>query len=219
MADITVEIESLLGIAPLPKQLPKRSLPRKITPAVATQQIAEVKLAEPAEEITPLVKLFQERAIRVRGTIEQLRICGADVGAHIGDKHYNRIIANYADKYLERISSVGTNGRPCKMLYLTEAGLYKYLLQSKGEEAEEFQDFVFDLLTAERKRTVDSIQLALKISQTEIEETRREKASMGRRETALYAAVNNAREANTKLKKVNSALLSQKHTAADAEVA
>jgi prophage antirepressor-like protein len=225
MNDPFDEIEALaLGAAPPSRAVLKKTAPKKSPLAKPVPQASnETKQAEPAEEITPLVKLFQERKIRIRGTIDRLRICGADVGAHIGDKNYSRIIANYVDKYLEVIPVI-VSGRKYQMLYLTEAGLYKYLLQSKREEAEEFQDFVFELLTAERKRTVDSVQLALKIAQTELEEKcreniclQREKASMGRKQTELYTAVNAAREENTKLKKADGARLKQKHAAADAE--
>lgn len=243
MTDPFDEIEALALGLPLPKKVPPRKLlPAKVLPPVTpAQEVKQVKesskevesteaveyteVAEPSDEITPLMKLFQERKIRIRGTLEKLLICGADVGCHIGDKNYDRQIKKYAPgKYVEIVMSVGTNGRRCQMLYLTEAGLYKYLLQSKREEAEEFQDFVFDILTAERKKTVDSIQLALKISQTENDELRREKASLQREKSSaerkqmeLYKAVNSARETSARLQKTNNSLVKQKHAAADAE--
>jgi prophage antirepressor-like protein len=61
-------------------------------------------------------------------------------------------------------------GRPQSTRLLTEAGAYRYLLQSKRPLAEPFQLYVFDLLKAERKRTVDNERLARKIEQTRHEE-------------------------------------------------
>ncbi len=75
--------------------------------------------------------------------------------------------------YIRIIESYNARGRRHQMLHLTEIGLYRYLLQSRLDKAVEFQLFVYKLLRAERKRTVDSVQLALKIAQTQIAEQKK----------------------------------------------
>jgi uncharacterized protein (DUF305 family) len=90
-------------------------------------------------------------------------------------------------------------------------------MQAKGEKAEDFQQFVYNLLKEERKRTVDATQLLLKITQTQLEETRREKASLQRKEASLYRAANDAREKNRELTKEVAKLRKAKNAAADAE--
>jgi uncharacterized protein (DUF305 family) len=90
-------------------------------------------------------------------------------------------------------------------------------LQSKGEKAEAFQQFVYTLLKKERKRTVDAIQLALKIEKTENEELRRAKALLQRSEANLFRVVNDEREKNSELTKEVVKLRKAKHAAADAD--
>jgi len=126
--------------------------------------VTETKQSELIEEITPLVKLFQERAIRIHGTIGKPLFCATDVGKYIGDKNYDRRIQKYMPgKYMELLASTDTLERKCQMSYLTEAGLYKYLLHSKKKKAEEFQEFVYNFLVAERERhTVAVLEAAAK---------------------------------------------------------
>lgn len=201
-----------------PQKAPHRpdiSILTRGRPAVSRPR--EEKYAEPVEEITVLEKLFKAKGIRICGSIEKLRAVASDVGDYIGDVHYNRIITRYSLKYMEILPGIDSRGQRRPIMYLTEEGIYKYLMQSKLEAAEEFQEFVFDLIKEERKRTVDSIQLALKIAQAELEDTRREKAFMGQRQEATMKAANDAREYAASLKKENKALQKHKNAAADAE--
>jgi prophage antirepressor-like protein len=87
------------------------------------------------------------------------------------------------------------------MRYFTEAGMYKFLLQSRSLQAEAFQIFTYDLLKVERKRTVDSIQLSLKIAETRNRELQREKNMMRQGETKLMSLINDGRESIKKLQK------------------
>jgi prophage antirepressor-like protein len=47
--------------------------------------------------------------------------------------------------------------------YLTEIGLYKYLLQSNKPEAEEFQDYVYNLLVKQRRAEFAQLNTKYKI--------------------------------------------------------
>lgn len=101
-------------------------------------------------------------------------------------------------------------------LFLTEAGLYKYLLQAKGAKAEEFQRFVYKLLKEEKKRTVDAIQLALKIERSKNVELQCIKSSLERNETRLYKAANTARETSAQLEMRVAKLKKAKNATEDA---
>jgi prophage antirepressor-like protein len=87
------------------------------------------------------------------------------------------------------------------MFYLTERGLYRYLLQSRLDAAIEFQEFTYDLLTAERKRTVNGLRLALKIVRTQLDEQKNAtqnamiKSGIAQKETEnVIRVANDARE-------------------------
>jgi prophage antirepressor-like protein len=154
----------------------------------------------------------------MRGTVDEPLICAVDAAEYIGDTNYRRRLEKYTPgKYMQLLATTDIRGQRRQMQYFTEAGFYKYMLQSKGEKAEEFQCFVYELLKEERKKTVDSIQLALKIAKTEVLELRNAKASLERKQTALYRAANNSREEVATLKEEVKTLRNSKYAAADAE--
>lgn len=129
------------------------------------------------ESLTPLVALFQEKSIRILGTVDDPLFCATDVAAHIRDKHFERALVKFPERFFCWRPACDSIGRPQKTKFFTEAGLYKYLLQSKQKGAEPFQLFTYDLLTAERKRTVDSVKLALKLKETEVAEQTEKKVA------------------------------------------
>lgn len=163
-------------------------IPRK--PALSKESLEEEE-AKAAEEgiivenvedasITPLVFLFHKRCfIRILGTVDDPIFCALDVAKYIKDGNYKHIFLEYdQEKYFRWVMLQDSAGRRQRTRFLTEAGLYKYLLQSRRKEAEEFQCFTYDLLKAERKRTVDNAQIALKIAQTERDEAKKEIATV-----------------------------------------
>jgi prophage antirepressor-like protein len=195
MADAIDEISALM-LGALSGQ-PKPRMPTKPTPNPA---------------MTPLIAIFQEKSIRILGTVEDPLFSAADVAAHISDSaNYARVVNKYTPgEYTQRHDTIDANGRTRLTCFLTEAGLYKYLLQAKGEKAENFQRFVYKLLKEERKRTVDAIQLELKITQSLL-------LKAEQHQEALCRTANEVRDRNAQLTKQNKKLLRQKHAAADAE--
>ena len=130
-----------------------------------------------------LCALFLKSDIRVRGTVFEPLFCAADVGNHVRDEHYRRSVSEYDSKHCCRGSELDALGRPRRVLYLTERGLYRYLLQSRRPEALGFQDMVFGLLVAARLRVVDGALLAAKIACDEVRRVRDEaKAEDARRQ-------------------------------------
>ena len=158
------------------------------------------------------MEIFEAKEIRILGTVDEPLFCATDVAAHIDDSHdYVRTVSKYTlGEYTQKIEGGSTGrGRPA-VWFLTEAGLYKYLMQSKKEKAEEFQRFVYKLLKEERKRTVDAIQLALKIERTKT-------AALEQSEVKLYRAANIAREQVTSLTRQVATLQKAKQRAEDAD--
>jgi prophage antirepressor-like protein len=130
-----------------------------------------------ADPITPLAALFQERGIRIMGTVDEPTFVATDVAKHIEDVNNSRTFRKkMTDEYIQMGPACNSRGEIRIVHFLTEAGIYRYLLQSKKPLAEEFQLFTYDLLTKERKRTVDGARLALKIEKTKREALQRENA-------------------------------------------
>lgn len=183
------------------------------TTTATTTTMAE---AEPGD-ITPLVAMFRERGIRIFGTVEDPLFSALDVATYIGDEHdYMRVVSKYSAEYALKMDAVNARGAKRLTWFLTEAGLYKYLLHAKGPKAEDFQTFAYGVLKKERKRTVDGVWLALRIAQSKNEELQRSKESLERNEARLYKAANDAREKNMALTKEVAALRKAKARVADA---
>jgi prophage antirepressor-like protein len=87
-----------------------------------------------------------------------------DVAEHIEDGHYRRTIGGYSREHCVELKAFDTLGRFKHCKFLTERGLYRYLLQSNRPKASAFQDYVFDLLTEQRKRDLDAARLEAKIA-------------------------------------------------------
>lgn len=177
-SDALDEIEAfVLGHAPS----------HRVMPVDLPNMEPELKLTEASN---PLVEIFQSDGIRILGSVKKPLFCASDVAAHIGDINYRRTLKNYeiaatkeTGKYIHMIPACDSIGRTQNTMYLSENGLYRYLLRSDLEKAVAFQVYVYDLLTAERERIVDSIVLAMKIANTRKEEYKKiaESANLDRK--------------------------------------
>jgi len=134
----------------------------------------EIFEAEP----NPLVALFESKKIRIFGSVEEPLFCAVDVASHIDDTNIDRVFKelldeNYACWQMMYLSV----GDVRKTIFLTEIGLYRYLLKSKKKLAEPFQDYTYELLANERKKVVDAEKLALKIEATNCATLKKEEAT------------------------------------------
>jgi len=143
-------------------------------PAAQMKAAAEkVKKAEEeamTESKNPLISIFMDKDIRIVGTIKDPLFCAADVGRYIGDDNYFNALKNYNSAataktgvFVHKIDAKDRSGNVKRMLFLSENGLYRYLLRSDKERAADFQAYTYDILRVERDRVVDAVQLALKI--------------------------------------------------------
>jgi prophage antirepressor-like protein len=111
--------------------------------------------------ISPLIKLFTDYKIRTRGSLNYPLFNGHDVAKTLNDeKNFARATSSYTDKYKIYITVEG-HQRPTP--YLTEKGIYKYLLQSNRPEAENFHEYIFDLLIEQRLSEFSDMRLKYKI--------------------------------------------------------
>lgn len=107
---------------------------------------------------------FDLVGIRNAGTAFEPLLAAVDVADKIKDQNYRRKLKDWNDKYLTRRMYTDKLGRSVEMKFLTERGLYKYLLQSDLPDAEPFQEWVFDRLCEIRRQIIDDAQLEAKIA-------------------------------------------------------
>lgn len=140
---------------------------------------SEVSKALAPTQINPLVAIFLAKGIRILGTVDEPLFCASDVAAHIEDANATQAFRKdmaMSDIYVQSGILHNTKGEARRALFLTESGLYRYLLRSKKKLAEPFQLYTYDILTTERKRVVDETLLALKIERTRCATLKREAA-------------------------------------------
>jgi len=122
-------------------------------------------------ETNPLVDLFQAKGIRIIGAVEDPLFCAADVAKYIGDTHSARTLQELDESEIRWIKVIDAQCRPRQMRFLTEDGLYSYLMWSKRPLAGDFRKYARQLLKAERRRVVDDARLSARIAQTKYEES------------------------------------------------
>ncbi len=111
-----------------------------------------------------LSQYFNAFNIRILGTDEDPLFLMSDIAKHLNDTHCDRLTKTYTSGYLVKMKHPQFPKHPQGVNFFTEKGLYKYLLRSNSPKAEEFQDFVFDILKQTRHQIVDSHLLKLKIA-------------------------------------------------------
>lgn len=114
---------------------------------------------------SPFIDIFMSKGVRVAGSPHKPLFVAIDVAKLIGDTHQGRKLVKYTNKYLVKLNHVNEQGHLVEMNFLTERGLYKYLLQSDRPEAEAFQDWVYDRLCEIRVQIVVNKDLELRIAQ------------------------------------------------------
>lgn len=187
---------------------PSRPLPVPDDPSDGTSEV---------ELMTPLVAIFEEKRIRIAGTVEEPLFCAADVATYIRDINGDRVFREQTPGvYTNWVNIDDGGGHVRSTRFLTESGLYRYLLQTNLKRAETFQEYTYELLAEERKRSVDSIELAIKIERTRIEELNRAKNTAkvlcAKEQEELNYCISVANSAREKLRETRERL--QAHLAA-----
>jgi prophage antirepressor-like protein len=113
-------------------------------------------------DFTSLIEYFVSKDIRITGSVNNPLFCLIDVAKHIDDVNYNRTCEKY-DESLKKNIDYNTGKKIQNMGFLTEYGLYEYLLTSPRPKAKEFRRMVFEILKQIRKKVVDSVKLQYKL--------------------------------------------------------
>ena len=93
-----------------------------------------------------LIKQFQHFNIEIYGTYEQPLFKAKDIGDLLGIKNVKDAIKNYNNKQKLGVVLTDPHGRPQETNMLTEQGLYKMLMKSRKPIAEQFQDWVCNII-------------------------------------------------------------------------
>lgn len=111
---------------------------------------------------------FTSNNIRIAGDAMNPLFLAVDVAKRIGDTNHNAIISKYKPSYVEKLPHRDYPNHTAGVNFLTEPGLYRYLLRSERKEAEPFQEWVYDQLKLLRLKLIDSVALAAKIAQDKL---------------------------------------------------
>jgi prophage antirepressor-like protein len=93
-----------------------------------------------------LIKQFQHFNIEIYGTYQHPLFKAKDIGDLLGIKNVKDAIKNYNDKQKSKVVLTDPHGRPQETNMLTEQGLYKMLMKSRKPIAEQFQDWVCNII-------------------------------------------------------------------------
>jgi len=156
----------------------RRNLSRSLN-EISKEAIDEKKQIAERVLDNPLVAIFKARNIRICGSVCEPLFAASDIAEYMGDDNADRYFRDQTpDEYIRWEKAADIRGQLQKTRFVTEPGLYRYLLQSTLKKAEGFQTYTYGILKKERCRTVNALELALKIERTKAEDMKK------RRETA-----------------------------------
>jgi prophage antirepressor-like protein len=171
---------------------------------------------------SPLAKLFTDQKIRVKGDALNPLFCAKDVAAYIDDSNnylrVMRVLKTPIHCVVQLIPGAKTSAR---VKLLTECGLYRYLMLARQPKAVEFQEFVCQLLIAERKRVISDMQLQAKIKQDEKDlrnEVLQQELNAVKAENATLKTENNVVKADNEVLKTESGAVKSEIVATKAAI-
>lgn len=101
------------------------------------------------------IKIFENERfgeVRVAGTSENPLFCLADVAKCLDIKNVSDLKTRLNQKGVV-ITDTPTKGGEQKMVFINESNLYKCVFQSRKEEAEQFQDWIYDEVLPSIRKT------------------------------------------------------------------
>jgi prophage antirepressor-like protein len=108
-----------------------------------------------------LVRQFNGLKIKVYGTFEEPLFKAKDIGDLLGMSNIRETIKGFNHKQ-KVVSLTDTLGGQQDVTFLTEQGLYKVLMRSRKKIAEQFQDWVCEVVEEIRKKGKYDLQEKLK---------------------------------------------------------
>ena len=108
-----------------------------------------------------LIKQFNGLNIQVYGTYDEPLFKAKDIGDLLGMSNIREVIKNFNNKQ-KVVSLTDTLGGQQNTTFLTEQGLYKVLMRSRKKIAEQFQDWVCEVVEEIRKNGKYDLEQKLK---------------------------------------------------------
>jgi prophage antirepressor-like protein len=109
-----------------------------------------------------LIEQFKHFNIEIYGTFEEPLFKANDIGDMLGLKNVKEIIKKYNSKQKLGVCLTDPHGRLQETNMLTEQGLYKILMRSRKPIAEEFQDWVCELIKQIRLNSNNTLKNRIK---------------------------------------------------------
>jgi prophage antirepressor-like protein len=110
-----------------------------------------------------LVEYFQSDNIRIIGTVDEPLFHMTDVAEHIGDTANVHRTTKEFDETLKVKAEFNDGIQNRNACFLTEDGLYEYLMIAPGKESYKFRIMVRNILKQIRKQVVDEVRLKYKL--------------------------------------------------------
>ncbi len=119
------------------------------------------------DETSLLVKQFNGLNIQVYGTYEEPLFKAKDIGDLLEMSNIREVIKNFNDRQRCDVSLTDAIGRVQNTTFLTEQGLYKVLMRSRKKIAEQFQDWVCEVVEEIRRKGKYDLEEQLKTKELE----------------------------------------------------
>lgn len=97
-----------------------------------------------------LYKVLREKSIKVAGDIHSPLFCLTDVARYLGDQNRSKSVADI-DEMHKHLITTESNGGHQSTIFLTEFGLYQYLIGSNKPKAKKFKEWICNLFIAIRR--------------------------------------------------------------------
>jgi len=115
-----------------------------------------------------LLQVFRGCNVRVAGTPEAPLFCAADIATHIGETNPHRATQKMPKEYIRGVKTLDTLDRARTIRYLTEAGMCKYLLQSKRPLAQQFHTQLISLIVQARAPNATPVVATVEAAEIEV---------------------------------------------------
>jgi prophage antirepressor-like protein len=114
-----------------------------------------------------LVKQFNGLNIEVHGTYDEPLFKAKDIGDLLEMRNIREVIKNFNEKQ-KGVSLTDTPGGRQEVVFLTEQGLYKLLMRSRKKIAEQFQDWVCEVIEEIRRKGKYELEEQIKLKELEL---------------------------------------------------
>lgn len=121
-----------------------------------------------------LIKQFKDLDITIYGTYEEPLFKAKDIGQLLEMSNIREVIKNFNERQRCDVSLTDAIGREQNTTFLTEQGLYKVLMRSRKKIAEQFQDWVCEVVEEIRKKGKYDLEEKLKEHQQLLQVTQQE---------------------------------------------